>query len=101
MTPVEAFKASPAGSAPPMIAQVIGALPETSSVCKYGAFTRAAGNGEVVAIEGGAFTVRLNCLELLPKALVARTLKMSPVIAAGVPLMAPVDLFKVRPAESE
>jgi hypothetical protein len=47
------------------------------------------------------FTVRLICFVLVPKALVARMVKVATAIAAGVPLMAPVELFKVSPAESE
>jgi hypothetical protein len=46
-------------------------------------------------------TVKLTCLELLPRALVARTAKLAPAMAAGVPLITPVDLFNVSPAESE
>ena len=98
ITPTTVFISIPAGSAPLVIAQVIGAGPETASVCKYGAPTKATGNGEVVTIEGGPLTVRLSCLELLPNALVARTIREVAPGVAGVPLRDPVDLFNVSPA---
>ena len=49
----------------------------------------------------GAFTVRLSCLDPLPNALVAVTVKVAVPAAVGVPAMTPVELFKVSPAGSE
>ena len=48
----------------------------------------------------GAFTVRLSCTELVPKALVALTVKVAVPNTVGVPLMTPVEAFKVSPAGS-
>jgi hypothetical protein len=42
----------------------------------------------------------LSCLELLPNALVARTMRAVAPAAAGVPLMAPVEWFRVSPVGS-
>jgi len=49
---------------------------------------------------GGALTVRLTCLELLPPALVARTMKVETLSAVGVPLMMPVEEPKLSPEGS-
>jgi len=100
MMPVEALKFSPPGSAPLVIAQLIGAVPVTAMLCRYGVPTRAAGNGDVVMIDGGPLTVRLSCLELQPNALVALTVKVATPSSVDVPLMAPVNVFKIRPAGS-
>ena len=66
MAPVDAFKISPAGKVPLATAHVIGVVPEAASVCEYAVPARAGVNGEVVVIDGAAFTARLNCSELLP-----------------------------------
>jgi len=65
ITPLDAFKVSPFGSAPPVTDQVIGLLPLALSVCEYAVPVTAAGK-DVVRIEGAAFTVRLKTAELLP-----------------------------------
>ena len=98
ITPTVVFIDIPLGSAPLVIAQVIGPLPDTARVCTYGVPAWAAGSGEAVRIEGGPFTVRPSTLELLPKALVALTVKPAAPAAVGVPLMVAVDAWKVRPA---
>ena len=54
-----------------------------------------------MVIDGAAFTVRLSCVELLPKALVAVTVKVATPGVVGVPLMTPVEAFNVSPAVSE
>ena len=51
-----------------------------------------------MVIDGAAFTVRLSCLELLPHALVAVTVKAAVPNAVGVPPMTPLEAFKARPA---
>jgi len=54
-------------------------------------------------IEGGvavAFTVRLNCLELLPPALVALTVNVKTPAAVGVPLKMPVADPRLSPPGS-
>jgi hypothetical protein len=51
-------------------------------------------------IDGGALTVRLNCIELLPNALVALTVNLATANTAGVPLMMPVELSSVSPVGS-
>ena len=101
MTPLEAFKVSPAGNEPPVTAHVIGVLPEALRVCEYAVPDCAAGKGEVVVMDGAAFTARLSCLELLPHALVAVTVKAAAPNAVGVPPMTPLEAFKVSPAGNE
>ena len=49
---------------------------------------------------GGAFTVRLSCLELPPPALVPLTVNVETPAAAGVPPMVPVEEPRVSPAGS-
>ena len=51
-----------------------------------------------MVIDGGVFTVRVSCSELLPNALVAVTVKMATPNAVGVPLITPEEVFKVSPA---
>jgi hypothetical protein len=46
---------------------------------------------------GGAFTVRLNSLELDPPPLVAVTVGVNTPTAVGVPLMMPVEEPRVNP----
>jgi hypothetical protein len=48
----------------------------------------------------GAFTVRLNCLELEPPALVAVTVGAKTPVVVGVPLMVPVEEPSVKPEGS-
>jgi hypothetical protein len=47
---------------------------------------------------GGAFTVRLNGLELEPPAFFALTVKVKTPATVGIPLMRPVEDPKVSPA---
>jgi hypothetical protein len=101
ITPVEAFKVSPEGSAPPVTDQVIGMLPEAVTVWEYAVPTSAAGRGELVVIAGAAETVRLKLFELLPTALVAATVNVATPLALGIPLRTPVDAFKVSPFGSD
>lgn len=51
-----------------------------------------------MVIDGGLFTVRLNCTEPVPNAFVAVIVKVATPCAAGVPVMTPVDVFRVSPA---
>lgn len=53
-----------------------------------------------MVIVGAAFTVTVNCLELLPKELVAVMVTVAVANAVGVPLRRPVDAFNVSPAGS-
>jgi hypothetical protein len=48
----------------------------------------------------GAFTVRLNCLEVDAPSSVALTLNVKTPVAVGAPLMTPVVDAKLRPAGS-
>jgi hypothetical protein len=57
-------------------------------------------DGGPFTVDGEVFTVRLNCLDALPKALVAVMVTVATLIAVGVPAMTPVDGFRVRPAGS-
>jgi hypothetical protein len=52
-------------------------------------------------MDGEALTVRLNGMELLPKALVALTVNVDTPNPVNVPLIPPVDAFNVSPAGSE
>src|ERR1035441_3396710 len=54
----------------------------------------------MVTMEGGAFTVRLTCWELLPTALVAVTVSVKMPGAAGMPLIMPVEEPRVNPEGS-
>ena len=49
---------------------------------------------------GAAFTFRLSCYELLPAALVARTVNVATPAAVGVPLRTPVEDPRLSPAGS-
>ncbi len=49
-------------------------------------------------MEGGAFTVRLSCLELAPPALVAVIVGVKTPDTVGVPLIMPVADPKLSPA---
>ena len=51
-------------------------------------------------MEGGVFTVRLNCVELEPPALVAVIVNVNTPAAVGVPMMIPVEDPKESPAGS-
>ena len=95
--PVDAFNVNPAGSVPLVTAQVIVALPDAANVCEYALPVWPDGNGETVVITGAEFTLRLICLDAVPKALVARTVRLLTAIAVGVPVMAPVALFNANP----
>ena len=49
----------------------------------------------------GAFTVRLSALELLPAEFVAVAVNVETPTAVGVPLIAPVEETKLRPAGND
>ena len=101
--PVADPRLSPAGSVPLVTAQVIGVVPPAIRVCEAAAPVTPSGNGDDVVMEGGvaaAVTVRLNCLELLPDALVALTVNVETPAAVGVPLMVPVEEPRLSPAGS-
>lgn len=51
----------------------------------------------VIVTLTGAFTVKLSCLELLPNALAAQTVKLTAPCAVGVPLIRPVEPFNASP----
>ena len=98
ITPVE-LRLIPAGSVPVVTPQLIGAVPVAVSVCEYAVPVDATGRDMVVMV-GGAFTVRLNCWELEPPALVALAVKVETPMAVGLPLMMPVEEPKESPAGS-
>lgn len=79
MTPVDGAKESPAGKAPLVTLQVIGAVPVADIVRAYTDPVTAAGKGDEVTMDGGvggALTIRLNCSEFEPAALVDVTVKV-------------------------
>ena len=101
--PVEDPRESPAGSVPLVTLHVIGAVPVADRVWVYTDPVSAAGKGDVVPMEGGAggvVTVRLNCWELEPPALVAVILKVKMPGAVGMPPTMPVDAPKESPGGS-
>jgi hypothetical protein len=100
-TPVEPFKVRPEGKVPLVTDQVIGVLPAAARVVEYTTDTSAGGRGEADVIEGGASTVRLNASLVPPNVLVAPVRKVETPIAVGVPLINPVDPFKVSPVGSD
>jgi hypothetical protein len=81
--------------------QMIGAVPDALIAAEYAVPNTAPGRGEVVVIEGGAFTVRLNVAEALPNALLAVTEKEAVPIVVGVPLIRPAEAFKLSPGGSD
>jgi hypothetical protein len=98
--PVEDPKESPAGSAPLVTLHVTGAVPVADRVWVYTEPVSAAGKGDAVPMEGGVggvVTVRLNCSDVEPPALVAVILKVKIPGAVGVPPMTPVDDPKESP----
>ena len=79
MTPVETAKESPAGKMPFVTLQVTGAVPVADILRVYTEPVTAAGNGDVVTMDGGiggALTPRLNCWEFDPAALVDVTVNV-------------------------
>jgi hypothetical protein len=101
--PVEDAKESPAGSVPLVTLHVTGAVPVADRAWVYTDPVSAAGKGDAVPMEGGVggvVTVRLNCSELEPPALVAVILKAKIPGAVGVPPMTPVDAPKESPGGS-
>jgi hypothetical protein len=95
--PVDAFNVNPVGSVPLVTAQAIAGLPEAANICAYALPVWPDGNGETVVITGAELTLRLICLDAVPKALVARTVRVLVPVAVGVPLMSPVALFNANP----
>jgi hypothetical protein len=62
--PVAEFRVMLAGNVPAASVQVRGNVPPlTTTACEYLTPTVPCGNGELVVITGGGFTVRLNCAE--------------------------------------
>jgi hypothetical protein len=76
-------------------------VPETVAVnvcCCDGRRETAEGVKEIFT---GVFTVKLRAAELCPTALVAVTVKLETLCAVAVPLMTPVEAFRLSPAGRE
>ena len=104
MTPAE-LRERPLGSFPLRL-QVSGEELVALRACEY-AILRVPSGSEPLRmvgadkVTGAAATVRLNCFELLPAALVARTVKVNVPAEAGVPPIMPVEEPMERPEGSE
>jgi hypothetical protein len=100
IAPVDAFSVRPAGS--PVAVHVYGALPPLATrVAPYAVFTAPLGRDVVVMATAGAivnvkFLVAVRCVGLVESVTVTATVLVP--AAVGVPLIAPVDAFSVRPA---
>ena len=99
MIPVDENSVSPAGSAPLVIAQVAGEVPpDISKVALYGTLTMPAGSAVVAMLGGPLMTTVNGCgLEVKPPESLALTVKLYPPVVVGVPLITPVEAFKVKP----
>jgi hypothetical protein len=106
MAPVETFRVKPAGREPPVSDQVYGETPPVAvRVALYATPVCPLGKDEVEMTSAAAETVRVReALCVRAGLLESATLNVSGVLATnaeGVPVMAPVEAFSVRPAGRE
>jgi len=99
ITPVAGVKLRPVGRLPTDIAHVIGAVPVAARVWLYAVPTVPAGKEAVVIVgaTGAELITMLSALVAFPALFVALTVKLKVVAVVGVPVIAPVDAFKLRP----
>jgi len=101
MVPVLAFKLSPLGSDPVVIAQLSGGMPPVAiNDVEYKLPVDPPGAEEVVIDKAEAITIESALVAVAPAPSVARTVKLNVPDADAVPVMVPVPEFKVRPAGS-
>ena len=101
MVPELAFKLSPLGSDPAVIAQLYGVVPPVAtSDVEYEMPVDPPGAEDVLIDKAGAITIDSAFVAAAPAASVTRTVKLNVPAADAFPLMVPVPEFKVRPAGS-
>src|SRR3990172_2659869 len=101
ISPVVPLSVSPAGSAPTVTAHVMGDLPPLlASVWLYARFTVPSVSDVVVTDSAGYIVIESALSTYAPFVSVTRTVIFSVPDAVGVPLIAPVPLFKLSPSGS-
>jgi hypothetical protein len=101
ISPVLAFRLSPAVSVPLMMLQLSGSLPPVAANVWLYAVLIVPFAKDVVVTTRGSYTPMLNAwLAVAPFASWTCTVKLLVPATVGVPLIAPVDVFKVNPVGS-
>ena len=105
ITPVEEFKASPAGSVPEVSVHVYGVAPPVAvKVWEYGVPAWPPGNDVVVIVKAAEATVSVRLtFDVCAGELESVTLKVSATafaVVVGVPLITPVEEFNASPVGS-
>ena len=101
ITPVEAFKLNPAGRTPIVILQLYGVLPpEAVRVWLYTLPTLPSARVAVVTLTLPNIVIASALLAVAPFASVTCTVKLLVPAAVGVPLITPIDVFRLKPAGS-
>ena len=102
IVPVAVLRVKPPGKAPTVMLHVIGAVPVAVSVSVYAVPTVPWSSvcAGIVGATTGAAIVMDSCLVTLPKLFWARTVKLNVPAAVGVPVIAPVVAFSVKPPGS-
>jgi hypothetical protein len=97
------LKVNPAGSVPELTDQVNdGVPPEAAKLCEYALPTLPFGNGDAVVIDGAGLMMIDRAFVAVPLALSATlAVKLNVPAALGVPVKAPVDVFRLTPAGSD
>jgi hypothetical protein len=99
MAPVEASKLKPDGKAPAEIVNVTGAVPPlVATVWLYAVLMSGTGSVAVVIESAETIVPLYACDAVTEFASVALIVKLYAPAVVGVPLMAPVDVSKLRPA---
>ena len=101
MAPVVGFSSKPGGSVPAVIEKVYGGVPPVATSAElYGTPTCAVPAGQASMTVGG-FTVILQLISLIldlrPEESMISTVKLNVPAVVGVPVMAPVVAFSVKP----
>ena len=96
ITPVPSIKLSPVGRSPVAIVYFTGWKPTVGVGAAVFPATRAL---KVLStkVKIGAATVRVNCFDPAPKALLAKIATVNGPVAVGVPLITPVVVLTVKP----
>jgi len=105
IAPVLVFSVSPAGSVPLVNDHVYGVVPPVAaSVVEYAVPTVPLGNDEVVIDRVAGAIVRLSVADLvcagLLESVAVKVSEVAVAVAVGVPLIRPVEPFRVSPAGS-
>ena len=104
ITPLDAFKLKPAGSAPLLTVQLLygGVPPVAANVWLYATPTVPPGS-DVVRTDGPAITVmESGCAgEVFPRLSLTVTLNEEVPVALGVPLITPLEEFRLKPPGSD